>query len=276
MKGRLRSPKFYRREAVISTYKTFVTGDIDFDVDECSSLVKSKLMDFDYGTITKIRSGSFSSLASENRDALGQCDAVVALLTPNVNDYIYDELYQAIGSHKNIMLLLRVNPSLWSPHKRKEFTKHADGGMLIIRDQLPLINKFGAILNKSQTFAIRCVTRKVQARHFVNVWGKFCSVGEANLYIRGFSELGIHRLFTPQGVVKGHCCDFVCSRFKVIVECDGSGHQQYVKFEKDRKKDRQLMKEGWLVLRFTPAEIKRDPVNCAKEVLAVMRSRISA
>jgi len=56
---------------------------------------------------------------------------------------------------------------------------------------------------------------------------------------------------------------------KIVVECDGHDFHERTKEQakKDKKRDRDLQKAGYLVMRFTGSEIFADAVGCAYEAL---------
>ncbi len=53
-----------------------------------------------------------------------------------------------------------------------------------------------------------------------------------------------------------------------IVECDGHNFHEKTKEQakKDKQRDRDFIKHGYHVLRYTGTEIYRDPVKCASEI----------
>jgi very-short-patch-repair endonuclease len=55
---------------------------------------------------------------------------------------------------------------------------------------------------------------------------------------------------------------------KVVVECDGHDFHERSKEQakKDRRRDRWMQSEGWLVLRFTGSELWNDAHACGEEV----------
>jgi very-short-patch-repair endonuclease len=54
-----------------------------------------------------------------------------------------------------------------------------------------------------------------------------------------------------------------------------SGHQTKQGAENDREKDRAAMVLGWLVIRFSPDQIVKDPVGCVEQIKAIMEGRRS-
>ena len=56
--------------------------------------------------------------------------------------------------------------------------------------------------------------------------------------------------------------------FKLVVECDGHAYHERTKEQamKDRARDRFLQQKGYVVFRFTGAEIWRSPLQCAEQV----------
>jgi len=56
--------------------------------------------------------------------------------------------------------------------------------------------------------------------------------------------------------------------FKLAVELDGQKyHSSYAQRKKDYERERYLMKQGWIVIRFTGSEINRNCEKCANELI---------
>jgi len=70
--------------------------------------------------------------------------------------------------------------------------------------------------------------------------------------------------------------DFAFPGSKVVVECDGHEYHDRTKEQAahDRKRDRYMQMDGWMVLRFTGAEIHADAVACAEDVLLAISRRL--
>jgi very-short-patch-repair endonuclease len=65
--------------------------------------------------------------------------------------------------------------------------------------------------------------------------------------------------------------DFACTLpgVKLAIEVDGwATHSSPDAIAKDRKRQRLLERDGWTVIRFGGAEVWRDPMACAEEVIA--------
>ncbi len=79
----------------------------------------------------------------------------------------------------------------------------------------------------------------------------------------------------PQLVVGPYRGDFgiVNGSTQLFVEVDGYHFHDVTRdqLERDRKRDRYLMRAGWRVIRFTGREVHRDPSGCAEEVMATLR-----
>lgn len=54
---------------------------------------------------------------------------------------------------------------------------------------------------------------------------------------------------------------------RIAIECDGHDYHERTKEQaaRDRSRDRTLQAQGWLILRFTGAEIYRDALSCTLE-----------
>lgn len=99
--------------------------------------------------------------------------------------------------------------------------------------------------------------------------------------IGGRSAINPHIVIDPQlEIIKlGYRVDFAFS-FSVdsglggswIVECDGHGWHERTKQQaaRDKKRERELQADGFIVYRFTGSEIYKDAVSCAKEIYNVL------
>ncbi len=75
---------------------------------------------------------------------------------------------------------------------------------------------------------------------------------------------------------------FIVVRYKgefngFVVECDGHDFHEKTKEQarKDKKRDRDIQLLGHPVIRFTGSEIHEDPIACAREVMELIRVRLS-
>lgn len=59
---------------------------------------------------------------------------------------------------------------------------------------------------------------------------------------------------------------------RLVIECDGHDYHERTKEQAahDRRRDRDLQREGYMVLRFTGSQIWQAPVACANEVYATV------
>ncbi|HEX7046712.1 MAG TPA: DUF559 domain-containing protein [Gammaproteobacteria bacterium] len=71
--------------------------------------------------------------------------------------------------------------------------------------------------------------------------------------------------FRRQKVIAGYIVDFVCLEAGLIVESDGSQHQE--REEYDARRTVQLEREGYKVLRFWNNEILRETKSVLEEIL---------
>ena len=74
------------------------------------------------------------------------------------------------------------------------------------------------------------------------------------------SQLG-HK-FRRQAVISPYICDYFCPAKGLIVEVDGDTHVE----ADDRRRDRNLLEQGFTTLRFTNADI-RDNIGGVLEVI---------
>lgn len=61
--------------------------------------------------------------------------------------------------------------------------------------------------------------------------------------------------------------DFIVGK-DMVIECDGHDFHERTAEQAtaDRRRDRQMIADGWKVFRFTGSEIFRDPAACAREI----------
>lgn len=64
--------------------------------------------------------------------------------------------------------------------------------------------------------------------------------------------------------------------FEFVIECDGHDHHERTKGQarKDRERERALVNQGRIVIRFTGSEIYENAEKCAQEVYDIMVGRI--
>lgn len=64
--------------------------------------------------------------------------------------------------------------------------------------------------------------------------------------------------------------DIVCNgiNYKIVIECDGHDYHEKTKEQaiRDRRKDRLLQREGFIIFRFTGSEIVKNPYSCVREI----------
>jgi very-short-patch-repair endonuclease len=71
------------------------------------------------------------------------------------------------------------------------------------------------------------------------------------------SQLGLR--FRRQHPIGPYVLDFYCASLRLCVEVDGPAHEETEQMEKDAIRDAWLLKQRIRVLRFTAADIKREP-----------------
>jgi len=61
-------------------------------------------------------------------------------------------------------------------------------------------------------------------------------------------------------------------QYSVVIECDGHDFHEKTKQQaiKDKRRDRDLTKAGYIVLHFTGSEIYKDPFGCVREAHGVI------
>lgn len=98
-----------------------------------------------------------------------------------------------------------------------------------------------------------------------NIAGKkFARQSESDVLIRVQMPVGGYRADIAVSIDGGR---------RVVVECDGiEFHDRTPKrFIAERQRDREFLILGWPTMRFTGAEITRNPAACAREVVEYLR-----
>ena len=106
-----------------------------------------------------------------------------------------------------------------------------------------------------------------QAKKRVADINKCESYIEANLFL-AFVRCGGDLRLTPQFKIGRYRVDFIVDDTNIVVECDGYyNHKTKEQIEHDCKRDRELVRRGFTVLRFSGSEINKDPDKCASEIV---------
>lgn len=84
-------------------------------------------------------------------------------------------------------------------------------------------------------------------------------------------------MFSPQFRECGYVIDFMLAAGGKtgLVELDGFDFHDATKERatRDKRRDRALMHEGWIVIRFSGQEVSASPIACAKEAIDIVASR---
>ena len=72
--------------------------------------------------------------------------------------------------------------------------------------------------------------------------------------------------FTRQKPILNYIADFYCHELRVVVEIDGSSHDDIQQMRDDQERDRQMEAIGLRVVRILDSEVKRDPIKAAQYI----------
>ena len=70
--------------------------------------------------------------------------------------------------------------------------------------------------------------------------------------------------FNRQFIIGNYIVDFICRKLRLIIEIDGYSHN--LKFERHKKKDRDLRKMGYIVLHISEKDVLRDIESVKKYI----------
>ena len=77
--------------------------------------------------------------------------------------------------------------------------------------------------------------------------------------------------FNRQFIIGNYIVDFICRKLRLIIEIDGYSHN--LKFERHKKKDRDLRKMGYIVLHISEKDVLRD-IESVKNTLSVILRKL--
>jgi very-short-patch-repair endonuclease len=81
--------------------------------------------------------------------------------------------------------------------------------------------------------------------------------------LRG-NQLGVH--FRRQQVIAGFIVDFYCHKADLVIELDGSVHEEELQKASDVLRDKTLSELGLRVVRFSNQEILKDPKQVVEKI----------
>jgi len=84
--------------------------------------------------------------------------------------------------------------------------------------------------------------------------------------------------FSRQRPVLGYIADFMCKELKLIIELDGATHEWKDVMEKDIKRQKDLEKAGFFVMRFTDSDVLNaidSVVSAIKKIIKEIEKRFS-
>lgn len=79
--------------------------------------------------------------------------------------------------------------------------------------------------------------------------------------------------FNRQKIIGNYIVDFYCDKAKLVVELDGSQHFSEEGIDRDRQRDDWLLKNGFLVLRYSNADVQRNFRGVCENILHQIKLR---
>jgi very-short-patch-repair endonuclease len=102
--------------------------------------------------------------------------------------------------------------------------------------------------------------RKAMMPHEVKLW----------LRLRALRSIGHH--FRRQSALPPYVVDFECRQSRLIIEVDGDQHGFDEHRRRDGIRDRELERRGYLVLRFSNAEVTREIDGVMEAIYVALRN----
>ncbi len=96
---------------------------------------------------------------------------------------------------------------------------------------------------------------------------------EAMLWIRlkTFRALGFH--VRRQASIGRYFADFACHAVRLVIEVDGSQHNEPAAWAHDQARDRWFAAQGFETIRFDARDVLKQPDAVADQVLTRLRAR---
>jgi very-short-patch-repair endonuclease len=88
-----------------------------------------------------------------------------------------------------------------------------------------------------------------------------------------FKKAGYH--FRRQVAIGPYVADFACKQARVIVEADGGHHGEPKQVAHDAKRDAWLREQGYLILRYSNHEIRRELDGVCDGIFHALKARLS-
>jgi very-short-patch-repair endonuclease len=106
---------------------------------------------------------------------------------------------------------------------------------------------------------------------FANKLRKDMTKAEASLwkYVLSARQMKGYQ-FRRERPVLNYIADFMCKELQLVIEVDGLTHQWEEVFAKDNRKDEDLRKAGFVVLRFNDADV----LNNMHQVIRIIEAKI--
>lgn len=103
---------------------------------------------------------------------------------------------------------------------------------------------------------------------------KINSYIECNLYMNFIQETSKYVL-QPQEKIAGYRVDFLVKDTNIVVECDGyEHHKTKEQLTNDCKRQRELTKLGYTIVRFSGTEINSDCKMCVRELIEIIEKEV--
>ena len=106
---------------------------------------------------------------------------------------------------------------------------------------------------------------KPELKHFARELRKNSTPGEIRLWcelLRGRKMFGYQ--FLRQMPIEKYIADFACRNLRLIIELDGYSHAD--RFEKDQKKDKDISKLGYTVIRVSEFDVMKNLQNVYRAI----------
>ena len=90
-------------------------------------------------------------------------------------------------------------------------------------------------------------------------------------HLRSWRTQGFH--FRRQAPRAGYIVDFVCLKYRLVVEIDGGQHNLKSHQDSDRQRESKLTDGGFLVLRFWNSDVDQNLSGVLETIHAALRER---
>ena len=133
-------------------------------------------------------------------------------------------------------------------------------------------------LQEAHSFSLQCKLKSMSSSHYNKNLKAFAkslrndsTLPEIILWSRVLKNNKTGYSFFRQRPIGTYIADFLCRKLKLIIEVDGSSHNDA--FERDMQRDKDLLALGYRTLRIENEEVMKDLLNVESVIMDEIEKR---